>query len=93
MDGFLTPATSTHHEAAGATLANSPTRSLTLDDGEPTLADISADIRALAANMVTKDDLHSLSDTLHAAICTETTVLRADISAQDNRLQLLETAT
>ncbi|CAH2311136.1 Hypothetical predicted protein [Pelobates cultripes] len=93
MDGFLTPAKSTLQEAARANVADSPTRSMMSDGGETTLADIRADIRALAENMVMKDDLHSLSDTLHAAIRTEVTLLRSDMTAHDSRLQHLETTT
>ncbi|CAH2319313.1 Hypothetical predicted protein [Pelobates cultripes] len=92
MDGFLTPATNARHEAAGPNMADSPTGT-TPESGETTLADISAEIRALAANMVTKDDLRGLSETLYAAIHTEVTALRADLVAQDSRLQHLENTT
>ncbi|CAH2296081.1 Hypothetical predicted protein [Pelobates cultripes] len=43
--------------------------------------------------MVTKDDLRNLSDNLHAAIRTEVTALRSDITSHNSRLQHLETAT
>ncbi|CAH2300964.1 Hypothetical predicted protein [Pelobates cultripes] len=92
MDGYLTPATSTLQEAACSNMAGSPTRP-TSDGGETTLADISAEIRALAATMVIKEDLRGLSETLHAVIHTEVTTLRADLVAQDSRLQHLETTT
>ncbi|CAH2224161.1 Hypothetical predicted protein [Pelobates cultripes] len=93
MDGFLTPATSTLQEAAGASMADSLTRSMMSDGDETTLADISADFRALAANMVNKDDLRSLSDTLHAAIRTKVTALRSDMTEHYSRLQHLEATT
>ncbi|CAH2307020.1 Hypothetical predicted protein [Pelobates cultripes] len=90
MDGYLAPSTAGLHEAAGANMADSPTRSLTSEQAEPSLADISADIRALAAAMVTKEDMRALSDTLHAAIRTEVTSLRAEITTQANRMQAAE---
>ncbi|CAH2296305.1 Hypothetical predicted protein [Pelobates cultripes] len=90
MDGYLAPSTPGHHEAAGANMADSPTRSLTSEPAEPSLADISADIRALTAAVVTKEDMRALSDTLHAAIRTEVTSLRAEITTQANRMQAAE---
>ncbi|CAH2275739.1 Hypothetical predicted protein [Pelobates cultripes] len=92
MDGFLTPATTTRQEAADPNMADSPTGT-SPESGETTLADISAEIRALAANVVTKDDLRGLSETLHAAIHTEVTALRADLVTQGSRLQQLENTT
>ncbi|CAH2306807.1 Hypothetical predicted protein, partial [Pelobates cultripes] len=68
-------------------MADSPTRPLTSDQEGPSLTDIRADIRALAAAMVTKNDLQILSDNLHAAIRTEVTALRADLTTQANKLQ------
>ncbi|CAH2250630.1 Hypothetical predicted protein [Pelobates cultripes] len=93
MDGFLAPATTTLQEAAGSNMADSPARSRATEGGETTLADISADLKALATNMVTKEDLRSLSDTLHAAIRTEVTALRSEMTAHACRLQHLESAT
>ncbi|CAH2285058.1 Hypothetical predicted protein [Pelobates cultripes] len=90
MDRYLAPSTAGHHEAAGANMADSPTRSLSSEQAEPSLADISADIRALAAAMVTKEDMRALSDTLHAAIRTEVTSLRAELTAQATRMQVAE---
>ncbi|CAH2306707.1 Hypothetical predicted protein [Pelobates cultripes] len=54
------------------------------------LNDISADIRALASQMVTKNDLQTLSDDLHAAIRFEVAALRSEIKAHGGRLQTLE---
>ncbi|CAH2327852.1 Hypothetical predicted protein, partial [Pelobates cultripes] len=68
MDGYLhTPAAATH-EQVGPAETGSPPRAQPPEPDTPTLADISADIRALAAQMVTKNDLQALSDDLHAAI-------------------------
>ncbi|CAH2285976.1 Hypothetical predicted protein [Pelobates cultripes] len=93
MDGHLTSASGAHHEAAGANMADSPSSSFTSDGGEPTLTDISADIRSLAAAMVAKEDLRCLSDTLHAAIRTDVSALKADITAHYTMLQQLESTT
>ncbi|CAH2300915.1 Hypothetical predicted protein [Pelobates cultripes] len=71
-------------------MADSPALSPASDTGGPSLADISADIRALAASMVTKEDLKALSDTLHAVIRTEVTAIKADIATQACRLQAME---
>ncbi|CAH2281987.1 Hypothetical predicted protein [Pelobates cultripes] len=90
IDGYVAPSTAGHREAAGANMADSPTRSLTSEQAEPSLADISADIRALAVTMVTKEDMRALSDTLHAAIRTEVTSLRAEITTQATRMQAAE---
>ncbi|CAH2225159.1 Hypothetical predicted protein [Pelobates cultripes] len=58
---------------------------------QPTLADIGAEIRRLAANMVTKSDLQSMTATLTASLTSADTALRTDIEAQDGCIQALET--
>ncbi|CAH2274027.1 Hypothetical predicted protein [Pelobates cultripes] len=90
MDGYLTSSAGASHEAAEFNMADSPALSPASDTGGPSLADISADIRALAASMVTKEDLKALSDTLHAVIRTEVTAIKADIATQACRLQAME---
>ncbi|CAH2223287.1 Hypothetical predicted protein [Pelobates cultripes] len=58
---------------------------------QPTLVDIGAEIRRLAANMVTKSDLQSLTATLTASLKSTVTALSTDIEAQYGRIQALET--
>ncbi|CAH2274329.1 Hypothetical predicted protein, partial [Pelobates cultripes] len=58
---------------------------------QPTLADIGAEIRRLAANMVTKADLQSLTATLTTSLTSAVSALRTDMEAQDGRIQMLET--
>ncbi|CAH2248561.1 Hypothetical predicted protein [Pelobates cultripes] len=86
MDGFLHSSAGMSCETAGTNMTDSPTHSQTSEAGGPSLADISADMRALAGAMVTKDDLRALSDTIHVVICTEVTALRAEITAHGVRI-------
>ncbi|CAH2321336.1 Hypothetical predicted protein [Pelobates cultripes] len=90
MDDYLQALATASREQAGTTMADSPHHVRPPETAGPTLTDISADIRALAAQMVTKTDLQALSDDLHAAIRQEVTVLRAEMTAHSGRLQTLE---
>ncbi|CAH2285575.1 Hypothetical predicted protein [Pelobates cultripes] len=90
MDEYLQTPAAASREQAGATMADSPHHVLPPETAGPTLTDISADIRALAAQMVTKTDLQTLSDDLHAAIRLEVTALRAEMTTHNGRLQTLE---
>ncbi|CAH2312183.1 Hypothetical predicted protein [Pelobates cultripes] len=87
MDRYLASSAGASHEAAESNMADSPALPPASDTGGPSLADISADILALAASMVTKEDLKALS----AVIRTEVTEIKADIATQAGRLQALET--
>ncbi|CAH2315100.1 Hypothetical predicted protein [Pelobates cultripes] len=89
MDGFVNPSTGPHHEAAGTNMVASPTHSLSSEAGRPSLANISADIRALTAAMVTKEDLRALSENLHSAIRAEVTEMKADITTHSGRIQVV----
>ncbi|CAH2277666.1 Hypothetical predicted protein [Pelobates cultripes] len=60
------------------------------DQDQPTLADIGAEIRQLAATMVTKNSLQTLATTLSASITTAVTVLQNDLDTQKGRIQTLE---
>ncbi|CAH2224076.1 Hypothetical predicted protein [Pelobates cultripes] len=73
-------------------MADPPTRSHPPEAGGLTLSDISADIRAIATQMVTKTDLQVLSGNIHALIRLDVTALRTEIIAH-GRLQNLEETT
>ncbi|CAH2307365.1 Hypothetical predicted protein [Pelobates cultripes] len=90
MDDYLQAPATASREQAGSTMADSPHHVQPPETAGPTLTDISADIRALAAQMVTKTDLQALSDDLHVAIRLEVTALRAEMTAHSGRLQTLE---
>ncbi|CAH2276638.1 Hypothetical predicted protein [Pelobates cultripes] len=59
--------------------------------GEPiTLADIGAELRHMTALMFTKEDLHRVSDTLHAALKTEEAGLKDGIALHNTRIAAME---
>ncbi|CAH2276521.1 Hypothetical predicted protein [Pelobates cultripes] len=55
-----------------------------------TLADIGAELKRMAMRMVTKDDLTHLTNNLHEVIKSEVTGLKAEIKAQEHRIQQVE---
>ncbi|CAH2221761.1 Hypothetical predicted protein [Pelobates cultripes] len=55
-----------------------------------TLADIGAELKRMAMMMVTKDDLTHLTNNLHEVIKAEVTGLKAEIKAQEHRIQQVE---
>ncbi|CAH2283432.1 Hypothetical predicted protein [Pelobates cultripes] len=84
MDGYLHKPQTLSHEIQGPNAAD---RS---DRDRPTLADISANLKALATAMVTKTDLQTLSETIHEAICTEVATLKTELVSQGNCIQVLD---
>ncbi|CAH2291630.1 Hypothetical predicted protein [Pelobates cultripes] len=91
MDGFLQTPPGQSREAHSSKMAPVSPASSCSEPEQPTLADIGAEIRRLAANMVTKSDLQSLTTTLTASLTSAVTALRTDMEAQDGRIQALET--
>ncbi|CAH2248957.1 Hypothetical predicted protein [Pelobates cultripes] len=91
MDGFLQTPPGQSREAHSSKMAPVSPASSCSEPEQPTLADIGAEIRRLAANMVTKSDLQSLTTTLTASLTSAVTALRTDMEAQDSRIQALET--
>ncbi|CAH2319589.1 Hypothetical predicted protein [Pelobates cultripes] len=91
MDGFLQTPLGPSREAHGSKMAPVSPASSCSEPDQPTLADIGAEIRRLAANMVTKADLHSLTATLTTSLTSAVSALRTDMEAQDGRIQMLET--
>ncbi|CAH2222452.1 Hypothetical predicted protein [Pelobates cultripes] len=91
MDGFLQTPLGSSREAHGSKMAPVSPASSCSEPDQPTLADIGAEIRRLAANMVTKSDLQSLTATLTTSLTSAVTALRTDMEAQGGRIQALET--
>ncbi|CAH2305805.1 Hypothetical predicted protein [Pelobates cultripes] len=91
MDGFLQTPLGSSRDAHGSKMAPVSPASLSSDQEQPTLADIGAEIRRLASNMVTKADLQSLTSSLTASLTSAVTALRTDMEAQGSRIQALET--
>ncbi|CAH2282855.1 Hypothetical predicted protein [Pelobates cultripes] len=90
MDRFLQTPLGPSREAHGSKMAPVSPASSYSEQEHPTLADIGAEIRRLAANMVTKFDLQSLTATLTASLTSAITTLRMDIEAQNRCIQALE---
>ncbi|CAH2222648.1 Hypothetical predicted protein [Pelobates cultripes] len=76
--------------AGGPRNSRCPTCSQPLEAESSTLANVSADIRAVACQMVTKTDLRTLSGDLHTAIHFEVAALKSEITVHGGRLQKLE---
>ncbi|CAH2276616.1 Hypothetical predicted protein [Pelobates cultripes] len=92
VDWFLHSSAGMSREVTDQNMADSPTCSHNSKPGGLTLLDISADIRVPPSQIVTKEDLHALSDDIHGAIRSEVAMLRTKIAAHGGRLQELETA-
>ncbi|CAH2311695.1 Hypothetical predicted protein [Pelobates cultripes] len=90
MDGFLQTPLRSSREAHGSKMAPVSTAFSSSDQEQPTLADIGAEIRRLASNMVTKADLQSLTSSLTASLTSAVTARRTDMEAQGSRKQALE---
>ncbi|CAH2274627.1 Hypothetical predicted protein [Pelobates cultripes] len=75
MDRFLQTLASPSCKKVGPNMANTLVPSPTSDTSPLSLADISANIRALSSKMVTKSDLKPFSDTIHEAVCSEVAML------------------
>ncbi|CAH2322499.1 Hypothetical predicted protein [Pelobates cultripes] len=86
MDDYLQTLETTSRKRAGLEMVASPNHVRPPEAGSPTLSDISA----LAAQMVTKTDLQTLSDDLHTAIRLEVTALRSEITAPSGRFHIRE---
>ncbi|CAH2330705.1 Hypothetical predicted protein, partial [Pelobates cultripes] len=91
MDGYLQTLLGPSREVHGSKMAPVSPASSCSEQEQPTLADIGEEIRRLAANMVTKSDLQSLTTTLTASLTSAVTALRTDLEAQEGRIQALET--
>ncbi|CAH2277632.1 Hypothetical predicted protein [Pelobates cultripes] len=90
MDEFLQSQTGLTHEAQGPVKAPTSPAYTASDHDQPTIADIGAEIRQLAAAMVTKNDLQTLATTLSASITTAVTALQNDLDTQKGCIQMLE---
>ncbi|CAH2224660.1 Hypothetical predicted protein [Pelobates cultripes] len=90
MDDFLQTPLGPNREVHGSKMAPVSPASTSSVQEEPTLADSGAEIRRLAATMVTKLALQSLTSTLTASLTSTVTALQADVDAQGNRIQALE---
>ncbi|CAH2312212.1 Hypothetical predicted protein [Pelobates cultripes] len=90
MDEYLhTPAGPTPGTPTSKMAPPSPASSCASLD-HTTLADIGADLKRIAASMVTKDDLQHLSTTLHEAIKLEVAGLKTDDAAHETRIHTAE---
>ncbi|CAH2277686.1 Hypothetical predicted protein [Pelobates cultripes] len=92
MDGFLHALAGASHEVSDCNMVPSPSYS-PVGLGHATLHSICAELRSLAAGMVTKQDLQTLTSMLNDTIKAELALIHTKVNEQGTRIQALEQTT